>query len=244
MLPPLLLPARPSRVLMNHARSFVDLVPYFLTVRVGRDGFFSFLRAQVPAVTVNFVFRPVQQLTRLRYIAHVPGCDFYMMDQPRVTVCPNMRLVAEVPVLTFLALVRFRITLLFLILRRWRCRDQRRIHDRPLHQDQTVLLQRLYKVGKQLFLQSVLRQDITKSPDGIPIRYLVARLYTAEPRKRAAVYDFIPCGHIRQVLQNLQHMYPYHQFQVVGLVAALSFIVVRLDYAYPIAPRHQPVHLL
>ena len=117
MLSTFLLPTLPSRILMNHARAFVDPVSYLLAVRVGRDCLFPFLRAEISTVAVNFIFRAVLQLTRLRYIAHVPSCDFYMVDQPRVTVYTDMRFVAEVPVLSLLARMRFRITLFLFVLR-------------------------------------------------------------------------------------------------------------------------------
>lgn len=35
-----------------------------------------------------------------------------------------------------------------------------------------------------------------------------------------------------------------HPFQIVGLVAALSFIVVRLDNAYPFLPRYDALNLV
>lgn len=35
-----------------------------------------------------------------------------------------------------------------------------------------------------------------------------------------------------------------HPFQIVGLIAALSFVVVRLDNAYPFLPRYDALNLV
>ena len=39
-------------------------------------------------------------------------------------------------------------------------------------------------------------------------------------------------------------MDPQHQFEIEGLVAALSLIVVRLDDPFPLAPRYDAIDLL
>ena len=103
------------------------------------------------------------------------------MNKTTVPIHANVCLISEMPRVALFCLMSIGIALFFLVLRRRRRCDQRRIHDRPFHQDQTVLLQRLNKVGKQLFLKPVLCQYIPEPPDGISIRYLVARLHAAEP---------------------------------------------------------------
>jgi len=81
-----------------------------------------------------------------------------------------------------------------------------------------------------------------KTPDGIAIRHLIAGVHTAELRERTAVDDFIARRVIREVVEVLQHVYPEHQFQVVGLIAALSFVIVRLHDPDPFRPRNQFLH--
>ena len=81
-----------------------------------------------------------------------------------------------------------------------------------------------------------------KTPDGIAIRHLIAGVHTAELRECTAVDDFIARRVIREVIEMLQHIYPEHQFQVVGLIAALSFVIVRLHDPHPLRPRNQFLH--
>ena len=58
-----------------------------------------------------------------------------------------------------------------------------------------------------------------------------------------AVYDLTGGCLIRQVVQILQNMNSKHQFQIVRLVPALSFVIVRLYNSYSFAPRNDAVHL-
>ncbi len=39
-------------------------------------------------------------------------------------------------------------------------------------------------------------------------------------------------------------MDPQHQLKIEGLVAALSLIIVQLDYPFPLAPWDDAIHLL
>ena len=81
-----------------------------------------------------------------------------------------------------------------------------------------------------------------KTPDGIAIRHLIAGVHAAELRERTAVDDFIARRVIREVVEVLQHIDSEHQFQVVGLIAALSFVIVRLHDTNPLRPWNQFLH--
>ncbi len=87
---------------------------------------------------------------------------------------------------------------------------------------------------KERLLQVMLHQKRTKTPDCITIRHLIARINATELRKGAAVDLFILRAHIGQIVQVLQHMYPQHGFERIGLVAAFSLVVKRLDYRHPL----------
>jgi len=52
-----------------------------------------------------------------------------------------------------------------------------------------------------------------------------------------------PYCYIRQVIQVLHQIDLKHQFQVIGLVPALSLVVVRLYHPYPFAPRYDSINL-
>lgn len=97
--------------------------------------------------------------------------------------------------------------------------------------------------GKQLFLQSVLDQQIAKTAKGISVRNLITGIDAAEIRKRTAVDHFCYGCLITQVIQILQQVQSQHGLQRIGFVAALSFVIARLDQAYPFLPRDDPFDL-
>ena len=71
----------------------------------------------------------------------------------------------------------------------------------------------------------MLHQQIPKASQGISVGYLVTGIYSAKLRKCATVYDLRNRTFICQVVEVLQYEQPKHQFQLIGLVAALSFII-------------------
>ncbi len=89
----------------------------------------------------------------------------------------------------------------------------------------------------------MLNQQVTEPPQRITIGNLVARIHAAEVRKGAAVNYFCYRTFIRQVVEILQHINAEHQFQIVGLVAALSFVITRLNEGNPLSPRNDAVDL-
>ena len=74
----------------------------------------------------------------------------------------------------------------------------------------------------------VFDQQIAESSNRIAIGYLVAGFNFAEIRKSPAVNDFVPGSFVGQVIQVLEKVDSQHQFKILGLVAARSFIIARL----------------
>jgi hypothetical protein len=68
-------------------------------------------RTGVSSVTRNIGFGAVQQLVDLGDIRHVGGCPYQAVHQPRRGVDTNVGLHPEVPLIAFLGLMHFRITL-------------------------------------------------------------------------------------------------------------------------------------
>ena len=71
----------------------------------------------------------------------------------------------------------------------------------------------------------------------------VPGIHAAEVRKGAAVYDLCHGSHVGEVIQVLQHIEPQHQFQIVGLISALSFVIARPDLFDPFSPRDDALYL-
>ena len=86
-------------------------------------------------------------------------------------------------------------------------------------------------------------QQIAKTAKGIAVWTLIAGIDAAEIRKRTAV-DCFCCGClITQVVKILQQIQPQHDLQRIGFVAALSFVIARMNHGKPFSPRDDPLDL-
>ena len=72
---------------------------------------------------------------------------------------------------------------------------------------------------------------------------LVAGGHSTKLRKCATVYDLQNCGLIGKIVEVLQYEPPKHQFQPIGFMTALSFVVVRLNERFPLATWDDAIHL-
>ena len=124
-------------------------------------------------------------------------------------------------------LMGIRIPLFLLVFRRRRGGNNGGIHNRSLFQNEASCHKRGDHLSKQLFLQSVLGQQIAKTAKGIAVRNLIAGIDTAKIRKRAAVDCFCNGCLITQVIQVLQQIQPQHSLQRIGFIATLSFVIAR-----------------
>ena len=111
---------------------------------------------------------------------NIGGCRLYCVDQSAVLINADMGLIAKVPGVALLGLMGIRIPLLLLVLGGRRCGNDGGIHDRALFQDEPPLREQGHDLRKQLLLQSAFRKQIPKTPNGIPIRYLIAGINAAE----------------------------------------------------------------
>ena len=81
------------------------------------------------------------------------------------------------------------------------------IYNGTLFQNEATFHERCYHLSEQLFLQSVLDQQVPEPAKGMPVRNLVAGIDTAELRKCAAVDGFCYRGLATQVIEVLQQMW-------------------------------------
>lgn len=110
----------------------------------------------------------------------ISGCHLHCVNQSAVLIRANMSLVAKVPCIAFLDLMCIRVSLFLLVLVGRRRRDNGRIYDRSLFQDNALFGERGYNLSKQLLLQSVFHQQIPKAAYGISVRHLIAGINAAE----------------------------------------------------------------
>ena len=124
-------------------------------------------------------------------------------------------------------LMCIRILLLLTVFgRRW-CGNDGGIHYRSLFQNEASVHKCGNHLREQLFLQSVLDQQIAKTAKGIAVWTLIAGIDTAEIRKCTTVDCFCYGCLIAQVVQILQQIQPQHSLQRIGFIATLSFVIAR-----------------
>ena len=115
--------------------------------------------------------------------------------------------------------------------RRW-CGNDGGIHYRSLFQNEASFHKCGNHLREQLFLQSVLDQQIAKTAKGIAVWTLIAGIDAAEIRKthgcRLLLLRLTSSLRSYKILQQIQ---PQHDLQRIGLVAALSFVIARPDQA-------------
>ena len=209
----------------------VDSVFDLATSLVADDRIAALFCSEVTAVAIYFIFISGQQLGCFCGVMDISCCCLHGMNQSAVPVNADMCLIAEVPGIAFLHLMCIRVPLLFFILGGRRDGNNGGIHDRSLFQNETSFHKCGNHLREQLLLQSVLDQQIAKTTKGISVRNLITGIDAAEIRKRTAVDHFCYGCLITQVIQILQQVQSQHGLQRIGFVAALSFVIARLDQA-------------
>lgn len=138
--------------LLNLALGFVQstaLIKLLVSTTAGGDlpdglpafMFRAFLDAGVTRVGTDHVLIAVQQLIDLGDIGHVGRRAHHAVHQARLIIDTDVRLHAEVVLVTLLGLMHFRVALTVLVLGRTRRIDQRGIDDRALAQRQPSVAQ-------------------------------------------------------------------------------------------------------
>ena len=109
--------------LLNLTRTTVDLVTNLLSLVVSDDCIFPLFSADIAAVAVYGFFFAMQQLRRHAHVVDVCASCIDRMNKTAVPVYADMRLVAEVPGVSFFRLVGVRIAFLVLVFCGGRRRD-------------------------------------------------------------------------------------------------------------------------
>ena len=225
----LLAPARTHRPMPGH-----------VAVRVLRTLF----HADVTGVTMHRLLLAVQQRMGLGHVIDVGCRTHHGVHQSRVGVHANVRLHAEVPLVTFLGRSRLRliaahhrrIALLLTALDRGRRRNQGSIDDGAFTQEQAFLGQvgvdRIEDHSRQL-----MRLQQTPKPQQCRcIRRRFARqIDTDETANRLAVVERILGPFVRQAKALLRHVQPQHALEPHGRAAPLE----RFEFLEQARPERQ-----
>jgi hypothetical protein len=136
------------------------------------------------------------------------------MHQSRVRIDTNMRLHAEVPLITLLALVHFWITLAGFVLGRGRGCNQRRINDRSFPQKQPFLCQMAIDGVEDRFTELMAFQQVTEVQKRRGVRRLLsAQINANKAANGLAVVKGILNAFVRQTKALLGHIHPQHSAQ-------------------------------
>ena len=114
---------------MNLGRTTVDFVMNFLARMVFEHSIIAFVSTKIATIAIYNGFFTIQKLRRYCDIVNISRRNFDGMNQTAILINANVRLVAEMPSVPFLHLMRLRVALVLLILGRGRRGDQRRINN-------------------------------------------------------------------------------------------------------------------
>ena len=95
----------------------IDLIPDSLPRSIPDYCILALFRAKIAAVSIDCLFFSGQKLRYHRHIMRVGSGHFYCMCQATVLIHTDMRLVAEMPCVPLLDLMRFRVPFFLLVLR-------------------------------------------------------------------------------------------------------------------------------
>jgi len=172
------------------------------------------------------------------------SCAPERMHDP-MEIRTNVRLHAEVPLITLLGGTHFGITLSVLVLRTWWSRNHRGIHDGAGLHDETLSLQQTLDDLEQLILQLVFLEEVTEEEDRRFIGDTVPEQINAEEfLEGVAVVDGILHSRIRKVVPLLEKVDFEHEQQFLPLSARCFFWIVRSKHVEKILPGDDGFHLV
>ena len=153
----------------------------------------TFLDALVTRISEHRALLAMQQGVGLAHVAGVGGRRDQRMHQPRLSIDANVRLHAELPVVTLLGLVHLRVARLGLVLCRGWGRNQRGIDDRPFTQDQALFGQMGVDRLEDLACEPVRFEQTSEFQQGGRIRCRLPRqINPHEAADRLTVVQCVP----------------------------------------------------
>jgi hypothetical protein len=155
-----------------------------------------------------------------------------------------VRLHAEVPLLTLLALVHLGVALAALVLGGARRRDQGRIDHGASTQQQALALQQFVDGGEDLGPELLGFEQVAKAQDGALVGESVGPATKAgKVAKEGHVVQGFFHGRVAEVEPLLHEVDTQHGFNVERRAATAAFGAVRGDQGHQIGPRHEALHL-
>lgn len=204
------------------------------------------LLAGVGGVAPNPGFFAVKQVRQDLGVVYVGRCRDHRVNEPGFTVDANMRLHAEIPLVTLFRLLHFRIALFLLVLGGTRCADDAGIDDGAAGYLHPVVLEVLVHQVEQLVAQIVLLHQMAELANRGLIRCRFAPQVDAyKVTQRLGIVQSFFGSRIGEVEPVLQEVDSQHPLDTDGsATGALRLGIVRLNSVTEFFPGNDGFHFL
>jgi hypothetical protein len=185
----------------------------------------------------------VQQAVAFDHVVDLGRRAAHGVHHARVSIHPNVRLHAEVPLVALLGLMDLGVALTGLVLRgAGRC-DQRGVHHRARLEHQALAKQQFVDGCQDLVGQLVLLQQMTKPQDRRLIGQPITQAQTCELPKQRNVVQRLFHRRVTQRKPLLHEVDAQHRQHRKRRAARLALTAVGCHHRHQVIPRHDAIHL-
>lgn len=158
----------------------------------------------VHAIPKSGVFLAVKEIGEHRTVVHVCRASTNGMDEATLGIHADVCLHAEVPLIPLLRLMHLGVVFPPRVLRARRSSDDRRIHDRSLPHEKTLLYKERVHRGEELLVEIVLFEEVPEVEDHCLIGDRIDEQINAEELLEGVpVSDGFFCGRITQSVPRM-----------------------------------------
>ena len=186
----------------------------------------------------------MQQAVSLGHIAGVGRSADDGVHQAGISINPDMRLHAEVPLVAFLDLVHLGVTLTCAVLGGARCCNQGGVHHRAVLEQQSVGSQFWVDDLQNPRAQLMRFEQVAKSQDADPVRNALGATDAHKVTVEAGLEQSFFCSEVGQAKPLLQAMNAQHRRKIKRRAARLVHGGVWRDQREQFAPRHDLLHFI
>jgi GalNAc-alpha-(1->4)-GalNAc-alpha-(1->3)-diNAcBac-PP-undecaprenol alpha-1,4-N-acetyl-D-galactosaminyltransferase len=211
-------------------------------------GLRAFGRSLVTGISKHHLLLSMQQAMALRDIVDVGSRTNDGMHQARISVHADVGFHAEVPLVAFLALVHFRVSLTSAVLGRTGCGNQGCINHRARLEHQAFGGQGGVDSGHDLQAQVVRFEQVSKPQDSALVgQPHSARIQSGELAVERDIVQGLFHGRVRQAKPLLREVDAQHRLHCKGgasTFGARANRCVRLDQSHQLRPRHHQAQFI
>lgn len=203
--------------------------------------FFSLGHTLVTSIAKHIGFLTMDQIAGLRHIVDVGGRAYHGINQTRVGVHANVRVHAEMPLVSLLGLVHLGVALPVLVLGRAGRRNQVAVHHRAFAQHQAFVGELGVGGRQDFFSELMLFQQVTEAHDADAVG---STLDADQPDKLTVQRGLEQSRFHRRVGQTeplLAKVNAHYGFQLERPAPGLGS---RRNQRQHLRPRHPQIHLV